>query len=360
MTLTIMTAYVALRSPGGVDRGRGPWPRLPGSTSGIFRVLGRWDAAWYVELSRNGYPDVAGFARDVRQGAFYPLMPALIRSVSTVTGLPAVAAGVAIALTAGAAAVLVVWQLTRELAGRVAADRAATLLAFFPASFVFAMPYTEGLAIAAAGGAILATRRQRWLIAGLLGAIAVASRPNTVVIVAALAAAAWDRPRRAWTAPAVAAGGLVVTWLIMWSRTGRVLTWIDAERIGWKEEMDMGANTIARIGRLVQTADISLRPAGLISLTITVGVVLAVIGLVTLWWWRPPWPVLIYGFGATALATASSVVGPRPRMILGAFPLIMAVGVKLHPRAYRWVLGASVLLLVAMTWVTFTTRAVAP
>lgn len=360
LLLILTTAWVAMLTSGGTDRGRGPWPRLPESTTGIFRILGRWDAAWYVDLARNGYPDAAAYAKDVRLGAFYPVIPGLIRTVSALTGIPEVAAGMAVGIVCGAAAVLVVWQLTRELAGRLAADRAATLLAFFPAAFVFLMPYTEGLAIAAAGGAILATRRDRWVLAGLLGAVATATRSNTVVIVLALAVAAWGQGRKAWWAPAIAASGVAVTWTAMWARTGEVLSWMHAERIGWKEQMDFGAGTVRHIQRFIEQTTISLRPTGLIDLTVTLGVVLAVIGVIALWRWRPPLPVLVYGLGALALAGASSVVGPRPRMILGAFPLIMAVGVLVPARAYRWVVGASALLLVAASWITFTTIAVAP
>jgi hypothetical protein len=47
-------------------------------------------------------------------------------------------------------------------------------------------------------------------------------------------------------------------------------------------------------------------------------------------------------------------------MVLGAFPLIIAVAVRLRPTTYRLVLGCSTILLVAMTWIAFTTTAVAP
>lgn len=157
--------------------------------------------AWYVELSRNGYPDVARFARDVRPGAFYPLMPALIRSVSTVTGLPAVAAGVAIALTTGAAAVLVVWQLTRELAGRVAADRATTLLAFFHViRLCHAVHRGTGHRCGRRGDPGHPPSAMAHSQAVGSDRRGVASQHRGLV--AALAAAAWDRPRRAWTAQA--------------------------------------------------------------------------------------------------------------------------------------------------------------
>ena len=104
LLVVLTTAAVALATAGDVDRGRGPWPRLPGSTSGPFSVLGRGDGAWSGDLARHGYPDPAAFGRDVRLGAFYPVLPALIRATSSLTGLPPVAAGVLIGVAGGAAA----------------------------------------------------------------------------------------------------------------------------------------------------------------------------------------------------------------------------------------------------------------
>ncbi|UDY37519.1 hypothetical protein [Dermatobacter hominis] len=360
---TLAVSAVAVMTAGGVDRGRGPWPRLPDSTGGWLSVLGRWDAAWYVDVAAHGYPGSSGFASDPRAAAFYPVVPGLLRGVSTITGLPPVAAGVAVGGLCGLAAVAVVWHLTDELAGPAAADRAAAVLAFSPAAFVFVLPYTEGLAIAAAAGALLSARRGRWWVAGALGAVATATRPNTVVIVVALAAAAWvwGRGRRvAWVAPALSTVGVGVTWIALWVRTGTALAWLEAERIGWKEQMDFGRGTGERVWRVVTERSASLAPTGLIDVTVVAGVVLAIVGLVALWRWRPPLPVQLYGVGVIALSATSAVVGPRPRMVLGAFPLAMAVGVVWDGRAHRRIVLVGGVLLVALSWITFTTTAVAP
>lgn len=362
--LSLAVSAVAALTAGGADRGSGPWPDLPGSPGGWLSVLGRWDAAWYLDVAAHGYPDASAFASDPRPAAFYPVLPGLLRSVSALTGLPPVAAGLLVGLMSGLAAVVVVWHLTEELDGPAAADRAAAVMAFSPAAFVFVLPYTEGVAIAAAAGALLAARRDRWWIAGALGALATATRPNTVVLVVALAAAAWvwgrGRGARPWVAPALSAVGVAAVWLALWVRTGIPTAWLDAERIGWNERLDLGRTTAERVWSVVTERSVSLGSTGLIDVTVTAGLLLAVVGLVALWRWRPPLPVLLYGVGALGLAAASSVVGPRPRMVLGAFPLAMAVGVTWDGRMHRCIVVTGAVLMVALTWVTFTTTAVAP
>ena len=120
--LSLAVSVVAALTAGGADRGSGPWPDLPGSPGGWLSVLGRWDAAWYLDVAAHGYPDASAFASDPRPAAFYPVLPGLLRSVSALTGLPPVAAGVLVGLLSGLAAVVVLWHLTEELDGPAAAQ----------------------------------------------------------------------------------------------------------------------------------------------------------------------------------------------------------------------------------------------
>src|SRR5207302_760700 len=91
------------------------------------------------------------------------------------------------------------------LAGRRTARRATLLFCFFPGSIVFSMVYSEGVMIALAAGCLLALQQRRWLLAGVLGGLATAARPNAVVLVVACGWAAVDAVvRRGWPAPVTA------------------------------------------------------------------------------------------------------------------------------------------------------------
>jgi hypothetical protein len=71
-------------------------------------------------------------------------------------------------------------------------------------------------------------------------------------------------------------------------------------------------------------------------------------------------PVVLYAVGAMAMVVVSAHVGPRPRMLLAAFPFVAAVGVVLRGKAFAAVTVASTCCLVALCMVTFVSKAATP
>jgi hypothetical protein len=53
-------------------------------------------------------------------------------------------------------------------------------------------------------------------------------------------------------------------------------------------------------------------------------------------------------------------VGARPRFLLAAFPLVLAVGVRLDGKRYTAALGTSAAALAVLSFLVFGTRAVTP
>ena len=90
------------------------------------------------------------------------------------------------------------------------------------------------------------------------------------------------------------------------------------------------------------------------------GTIAAIIGVVFVIRERQPAPVLLYGLIALGLAAISAPVGLRPRFLMLAFPLVIAVGTRLSGRPYRWVVAGSAVLLLAMTIISMATLAVFP
>ena len=150
-----------------VEFGAGPDP-----LTALGRAWDHWDAQHYLYLATHGY-GATGDARNLI--AFFPLYPALISAVAA-TGLPARSAALLISNLAGVVAAILLYEIAAAPGVERAADsqrqelrehaafRAAAFFVLFPTAYFLLVGYTEALFCALAFGAVLATRRQRWLI----------------------------------------------------------------------------------------------------------------------------------------------------------------------------------------------------
>ena len=71
-------------------------------------------------------------------------------------------------------------------------------------------------------------------------------------------------------------------------------------------------------------------------------------------------PVLLYGICALGSAAVSQPVGLRPRFLMLAFPLVIALGTRYQGRTYRWLVAVCVVLLTFMTVFEASSLAVFP
>src|SRR3954471_5185604 len=154
----------------------------------------RWDSSWYLGIADSGY------AQDGRT-AFFPLYPLLVRAGGGRAGSPVVA-GVRVSGASLVAGLAALHSLTKLELGESAARWTVLALALSPMSFFFTAVYSESLFLALSTGALLAARRERWWWAGVLGALAAATRSAGIVLLVPLVVLAWSaRPReRLWLA----------------------------------------------------------------------------------------------------------------------------------------------------------------
>ena len=124
----------------------------PGSPARLaFETFGLWDARWYLEIVRLGYPrdipaDVTFFDVEAR-AAFFPLYPLVVRALDRVLPSGEAFAALAVNLVLGLVATLLVGLLARRLYDDTVAERAMVLFAVFPGSFVLTFAYAEALLI---------------------------------------------------------------------------------------------------------------------------------------------------------------------------------------------------------------------
>lgn len=333
------------------------------SHHGLVAELSKWDGKWFLLAANRGYPShlpmVDGHVA-ASPVAFFPLFPMLLRGLHDVTGLSSAVAGLWVSAISGLAAVVAVGALTRSYAGEAAARRAALLFALSPGSFVFSLIYNEGIVITLVALATWCLIRRRWLIAGVLGAVATATSPVGLIFVvvaaaSALVALARERQWRALVAPALAPLGFLAWTGYLWAHTGTPRAWQLTERGGWRSYPSL----VYPLRVIVKFVTNPISPT-MTGQMLFAGTVVALIGLVVVLRDRMPVELKVYAVSAVVLFAISAPVGLRPRFLMLAFPLTMAAATRWSGRTYRVLLVASAIALVLMTIETIQSWAVFP
>ncbi|MGE4427903.1 MAG: hypothetical protein AB7G37_15750 [Solirubrobacteraceae bacterium] len=363
---------------------------------GAFDVLVspgcRYDATWYLLIARDGYD-----AADPSRSAFFPLYPYLMAAIASPFGSGGAATVVAGLVLSAAAAIGFLTLLHRAVSGfrdPAAATTVVRIAAYLPPAVVLSALYTEGLFLLLSLGALVAARRDRWALAGLLGAAAAACRSvGVLLVVPLLVEYLWGRRpgagarsgrwggahRRAGRRPEVApraerrpgAGprlerwrprrrlgsdalgialvllGIVAVAGLLAATTDDALGFVHAQD-GWERRfltpvggVALGAWAVVGralelvgIGHAAELAD-GQSPA-LVLVRDLLLLTLVATAIAALWWARRRMPVSWLAWGAVALAYPLSVPAVQqplmslPRFAYAAFPVIVAIGLWVH------------------------------
>lgn len=309
--------------------------------------LTAWDGNWFLDVAQHGYPH--GFTYDANGKvtasslAFLPLYPATTRLTHLVTGLSYPVSALVVANLALLALAVLLHRLLTETHGKRVAGLATVLLVCAqPMGLIFLMGYSEGLFTALALATLLAARRERWVLAGVLCSLAGLTRATGVAVAAALVVAValhlW-RERRVTARPLVGAAlgcvGLPSYLLWVGLRVGRLGAWFTIQRAGWDTRWDFGASTWRFLRETFDGGD------GWV--TLSTAVLLVVATLLVLGSVRVTWPPLaVYGFLILAMAVGqSNFWGDKCRMLLPVVVLVVPLARALS--AARWTTVVTVL-----------------
>ncbi len=209
----------------------------------------RWDWDRYLTIAEYGYTSGKGPAYDTNIVAFFPGYPGLLRAVDLVVR-SWVVSGLLISLVAGAVACVALARLTeyewraRQETGSPGWVVATSVLVLVtaPAAVFLAAGYTESLFLTLGLPAWLAARRRRWVLAGVLTALACTVRIDGAFEAAGLAVMfLLSRPRvRDWArSPALALPLVAVGAYFAYLKdiTGDWLGWFHAEANGWSRRL---------------------------------------------------------------------------------------------------------------------------
>ena len=333
-----------------------PWAEPAGDPLGPSGFLGywaHWDGAWYAEIATDGYGE-----RAPASTAFFPLYAMLVGLGNLLPGGPAFW-GVAVSLVATVFALFFVYRISESLFD-VRAARAATLcLAFFPMAFFLNAVYSEALFLALTAGCLWAAGvRRDFLLAGILGASAAATRNLGVLLVVPLLLEGlrWRREvgARGLAGVMLVPAGLVGYAGFLWARFGDPLVSFRQQGEHWNRELAGPRSTLGDAWRAAgDGAGYVLDPAALFlgadptpaleaSNVLNLGflvffLIVAAVGLFVL----PP-GLSVY----CCVLVLLPVLTPSPqfplmslpRFVLGAFPVFLVLGYVFS--RFRWTLVA--------------------
>lgn len=314
----------------GVDANVEGVARPEGAQTFIVQVLDSWDGNWYMEIVRGGYPqeippNITYFQVEAR-AAFFPLYPLLVRAFDRVLPGSEVFAGIFVNALLGLLVVLMVGLLARTLFGIKPAERTMILMALFPGSFVLSFAYSEALLILLSAICLYFLYRRQWLFAGVVAALATATRPNGVAIAAACGLAAliaiWqDREWKALIAPLLAPIGFIAFQWYLRVHTDEDWAWFRVQTEAWAEGTSFGATA------LQDTFGFLTHPLNSPTDVLTTTSLIAMFALIfTAWKKRLPWPMVAYVVVVLALMLIPETVTARPRFVYTAFPLFLSAG----------------------------------
>ena len=175
---------------------------LPASPS-YWQLLTNYDGQWYEQIALHGYPHALPAGTDSLVGknpwAFFPLYPAIVRGVMTVTSLPFGVAASLVSLVCAGAAMLLLFRLVSESGGRFVAAVTVLALCVYPSAVLFQAAYTEGLALLLVLICLVLLRRRRYAVLALVAVALSLTRPIVpvlAVVVAVHGIARWRGERR--------------------------------------------------------------------------------------------------------------------------------------------------------------------
>ncbi|MFF9149971.1 hypothetical protein ACF1BN_34530 [Streptomyces sp. NPDC014861] len=312
---------------------------------GFHRLSGRWDSVWYVRIAEQGY----GYQITLPNGdvhsdlAFFPLLPALERALSTVLPLDAAGAGLLVSWTASVAAAWGIFRCGEHVVSARAGVLLAVLWGVYPTAFVQSMAYTETLFTALAAWSLYAVLRGRWILAGLLCACAGLTRPTAAALIAALGVTAVVSLVRDRRLPWRTVAGVLLAplgWLgyvvYVGVRESSATAYFDVQA-AWGNSIDGGVALARFIASLPWPASLGLCAA----LALLAWLVALCVRQ------RQPLPLLAYTVGVVVVSlVGAAYFGSRPRLMMPAFGLLLPPAAALARR--RTGTAVTVLVVLAM------------
>jgi hypothetical protein len=337
---------------------------------GSMNIWSHWDGEHYVRLAMGGYLNPP----DNVSPAFFPMYPLLMRSFAELFGGPiskeALSVwGPLISLLFLPFAFYFIYSIAFEGWGERVARDTVLILAFFPTTFFLNAAYTESLFLALSAGSLWAIRvRKDLLVAGVLAALAAATRNVGIFLVVPLMYE-WIKDIESFRWRGIylllAPGGLLAYMGYLWARFGDPLlfysaqeSWgrqatgpLDTARRAWGAAVE-GAGGLLDLWAHPTPSNVANELAGASNFFNLAFFVFAMVVLLAGLRYLPL-SLTVYGLllvaPATLFGTPGSPLMGTPRYVLVAFPVFIVLALLFRNRVLLggW-LVVSTLLSLAM------------
>lgn len=218
----------------------------------LANLPARWDAGWYLNIARYGYTWEPGGLEQQQRIAFFPAFPLAMRYAADLLTLIArvldtpdwlgggngrhVWAGTLVCLGSSLMGTVHVAAVARSHGGQALARRSVWLLLAYPFAVFFNAPYTEGLFLLAASGALYHLHQGRGAPASAFGLLAGLTRPNGFLMSGAMALGLlhrWHRGSGAhwslWLAALMPLAGMMAYSAFVYTLAGDPFAWMKAQ-----------------------------------------------------------------------------------------------------------------------------------
>jgi Gpi18-like mannosyltransferase len=149
----------------------------------LLSIWNKWDSPSYLDIAENGY---RGFGDEMWvRIVFFPFYPFLIRIFAFILQSYKLSALV-VSNVAYAVACFYLYRLVLKRYGDEAAIRSVFFMSIFPTAYFFHAGYTESLFLALTIASFYYAGENRWLLAGIFGMLASATRMTGVLLFPAL------------------------------------------------------------------------------------------------------------------------------------------------------------------------------
>jgi Gpi18-like mannosyltransferase len=149
-------------------------------SSAVIDLFCKWDSGWYLSIVENGY---TYSTTGPSSAAFFPVYPILVKILSAI--VPSVKiSGYIVSNCCLLVASFYIYLLTiTDTGDSTTARRSVFYLCISPVGFFFSSIYTESTFILFTIATVYYARTGRWLVSGIFGAIASATRMLGILII---------------------------------------------------------------------------------------------------------------------------------------------------------------------------------